>query len=268
VVFRKYTTVKHESRPESDTTESEAPSKYEIYSSFFLTSSQKKQLFTKTWKRACVVCKNIKDTVKCMGPCQSYFHRECLNMSEERYNRTKSIPMTTTKIQKPSGRSTRHYSKITQKNEGSIVDNPQLINNLEEENTVKLFKKDHDVKSNGLQTLSQTQCSSYTNKETISLNQIESDELFKNDSCILTENDNTQSELESVSEDSISGTFEEKNVTPTVPINIDDKLSFYNFKYMCSLCKAGKTNCFVCGLDIDDPRQKIVCKICKLKYQN
>ncbi|XP_029345149.1 histone-lysine N-methyltransferase NSD2 isoform X5 [Acyrthosiphon pisum] len=258
---RKSTTVKHESSPEPDTTESEASSKNETYSSVFLTSSQNKQLFTKTWKRACVVCKNIKDTVKCLGPCQSYFHKECLNKSEERYNKTKSIPMTKTKIKKTSGRRKRHYSKITQKNEGSIVDNPQLISNLEEENTAKLFKKDDDVKSNCLQTLSQTQCSSYTNEETISLNQFESDELFKNDNCILTENDNTQSELESVNEDSISGTSEEKNVTPTVPINIDEKISLDNLKYMCSLCKAGKTNCFVCGLDIDDPGQKIVCKI-------
>lgn len=268
MVFRKSSTVKHESSPEPDTTESEASSKNETYSSVFLTSSQNKQLFIKTWKRACVVCKDIKDTVKCMGPCQSYFHKECLNKSEERYSKTKSVPMTKTKIKKTPGRRKRHYSKMTQKNESFIDNNPQLINKLKEENTAKLFKKDYDVKSNGLRTLSQTECSSYTNEETISLHQFESDELFKNDSCVLTENENTQSELESVNEDSIRGTSEEKNVTPTVPINnIDEKISLDSLKYMCSLCKADKTNCFVCGLLIDDSGQKIACKICKLKYQ-
>jgi len=264
VIFRKSTTVKHESSPEPDTTESEASSKNETYSSVFLTSSKNKQLFSKTWKRACVVCKNIKDTVKCLGPCQSYFHKECLNKSEERYNKIKSIPvMTKMKIKKTPGRRKRHYSKITEKHEGSIDDNSQLINNIEEENTAKLLIQDNVVKSNGLRDLSQTQCSSYTNEETISLNQVGSDEPFKNDSCILTENDNTQSELESINEDSIRGTSEEKNVPQIVPINIDEKIPLEN---VCSLCKANKTNCFVCGLVIDDPGQKIACKMCELKY--
>ncbi|XP_022183535.1 probable histone-lysine N-methyltransferase Mes-4 isoform X2 [Myzus persicae] len=255
---RKSTSIKHESSPEPDTTESEASSKNETYSSVFLTSSKNKQLFTKTWKRACVVCKNIKDTVKCLGPCQSYFHKECLNKSEERY--TKSIPIVTKmKIKKTPGRRKRHYSKITQKNESSVDDNSQLINNVKEENTAKLFIQDDIVKTNGLRTLSQTQCSSYNNEETISLNQIESDEPFKNDNCILTENENPQSELESMNEDSIQGTTDEKIVTPIVPI--DEKIPLENLKYMCSLCKADKTNCFVCGLIIDDPGQKIACKI-------
>ncbi|XP_026815267.1 histone-lysine N-methyltransferase NSD3-like isoform X2 [Rhopalosiphum maidis] len=254
---RKSTTVKRESSQEPDTTESEASSKNETYSSVFLTSSKNKQLFTKTWKRACVVCKNIKNTIKCMGPCQSYFHKECLDKSEERYHQTKSIAMT--KIKKPSGRRKRNYSKIIQKNEDSISEIPQLINNIKEENTSKLFKENNEIKSNGL---SDTQCSGYTNEETISLNQLESDDLFKNDNCILTENENTQSELESVNEDSIQGTSEEKNVnTSIVPINSDEKIPLDNLKYMCSLCKADKTNCFICGLVIDDSGQKIVCKI-------
>ncbi|XP_015369932.1 PREDICTED: histone-lysine N-methyltransferase, H3 lysine-36 and H4 lysine-20 specific-like [Diuraphis noxia] len=250
---RKSNTVKYESSPEPDTTESEASSKNETYSSVFLTSSKNKQLFTKTWKRACVVCKNIKDTVKCLGPCQSYFHRECLNKSEERYNQTKV---------KKTGRRKRQYSKITQKNEDSAADNPQLINNIkEEDDTDNFFVKDDEIKSNGLRSLSPTQCSSYTNEETKSLNQFESDKLFKNETCLLTANENTQSELESINEDSIREISEEKNVTPIVPIKIDEKLPLDNLKYMCSLCKANKTNCFVCGLVIDDSGQKIVCKI-------
>lgn len=169
------------------------------------------------------------------------------------------------KIKKP-GRRKRHYSKITQKNEDSAADNPQLINSIKEEDTDKFFEKDKEIKSNGLRTLSPTPCSSYTNEETKSLNQFESAKI-KNDPCILTDNENTQSELESVNEYSIWGTSEEKNVTQIVPINIDEKLPLENSKYMCSLCKADKTNCFVCGLVIDDSGQKIVCKICKLKYQ-
>jgi len=170
------------------------------------------------------------------------------------------------KIKKP-GRRKRHYSKITQQNEGSAGDNPQLLNDIKEDDTDTFFLKENEIKSNGLRTLSPTQCSSSTNEETKSLNQHESDKLFKNDTCILTENENTQSELVSVSEDSIRGTSEEKNVTPIVPTNIDEKLPLDNLKYMCSLCKADKTNCFVCGLVIDDSGQKIVCKICKFKYQ-
>jgi len=268
VVFRKSTTVKRESSPEPDTTESEASSKNETYNSVFITSTTNKQLFAKSWKRACVVCKNFKNTVKCMGPCQSYFHKECLNKSEERYHKTKSTPMTKLKTKKSSGRRKKHNSKITHKNEGA--DTPQLINNIKEVNTATLCKKeDDDIKSNCLMTLSQTQCSGYTNEETISPNQLESDSLFTNDSCIVTENENTQSELESVNEDSIQGTSEEKNVdTSIVPINIDEKTPSDNLKYMCSLCKANKSNCFVCGLIIDDSGQKIVCKICKLQYQN
>lgn len=168
------------------------------------------------------------------------------------------------KIKKP-GRRKRHYSKITQKHEDSAADNPQLINSIKEEDTDKFFEKENEI--NGLRTLSPTPCSSYTNEETKLLNQFESDKLFKNDPCILTENENTQSEVESANEDSIRGTSEEKNVTQIVPINIDEKLPLDNLKYMCSLCKADKTNCFVCGLVIDDSGQKIACKICKLKYQ-
>lgn len=263
--FRKSTTVKRESSHEPDTTESEASSKNETYSSVFLTTSKNKQLFTKTWKRACVVCKDIKNTIKCLGPCQSYFHIECLDKSEERYHQTKNIsPMIKIKIKKTSGfgRRKRNYSKILQKNEDSISDIPQLIDDIKEENTIQLSKEDNEIKSNGL---SDTQFSGYTNEETMSLNELESDNLFKNNSCIINENENTQSELESVNEDSIQETSEEKNIdVPIVPINIDEKIPLDNLKYMCSLCKANKTNCSICGLVIDDSGQMIVCKICKL----
>lgn len=32
-----------------------------------------------------MVCKNYDDTIKCMGECQSYFHKGCLAKSEESY---------------------------------------------------------------------------------------------------------------------------------------------------------------------------------------
>lgn len=263
--FRKSTTVKRESSQEPDTTESETSSKNETYSSVFVTTSKNKQLFAKTWKRACVVCKDIKNTIKCLGPCQSYFHIECLDKSEERYHQTKSIsPMIKIKSKKTSGsgRRKRNYSKILQKNEDSISDIPQLIDNIKEKNTIKLSKEGNEIKLN---CLSDTQCSGYINEETMSPNELDSDNLFKNDSCILNDNENTQSELESVNEDSIQETSEEKNIdVPIVSINIDEKIPLDNLKYMCSLCKANKTYCFLCGLVIDDSGQMIVCKICKL----
>lgn len=266
MVFRKSTTIKCESTPEPDTTESEASSKSETYSSVFLSSTKNKQLFEKSLKRACVVCKNINDTVKCKGPCQSYFHKECLIKSEERYHKTKTIPMNKIiKKKKKVGRRKRTYSKATQKNECSIIDVPQSIDIIQTENAAELIDNDDDIKLNNLKTLSQPECSSYTIDESILLHQ-RPDDLLINSSCNLTEHENTQSELESVNEDSIQGTSEEKHVdTSIVPVNIDEKIALDDPKYMCSQCTSDKINCFVCGLVIEDSGQKIACKICKLK---
>jgi len=249
--------VKNESSPEpTDTTESEESSKNETYSSVFLASTKNKQLFVKTLKRACVVCKNIEDTVKCTGPCQSFFHKECLANSEKRYH--KSEPFIKTK--KKNGRSKKHNSKSTHKNGDSDDNDAHILHNTNEE---KLFEKNVLAfqSSNNIE-----QCSSNVIEED-KLQQSIMDDLSMDKNCDVEDQlFQVFDELESVNEDSIQETSEEKIVeTSTKSLNmLDEKLSNDDLKYMCSLCRANKTNCFVCGLDIEDPAQKIVCKLCKL----
>jgi len=267
LVFRRSTTVKSESSPEpTDATESEASSKNETYTSVFLASTKNKQLFVKTLKRACVVCKNIEDTVKCMGPCQSFFHKECLANSEKRYH--KNEPFIKTK--KKNSRSKKNSSKSTFKSgDFDAIDANILHNTNEEKCANKIHEKNDVLLSQSINSIEQ--CSINTNKDDKS-HQSMSNDLSKDKNCdITTEDEIIQGlmELESMNEDSVRETSEDKIIETSIKsLNMtDEKGSKDDLKYMCSLCKANKTNCFVCGLDIEDPGQKIVCKLCELKFK-
>lgn len=233
MVFRKLM-VKSESSPEPDTTESETSSKNENFSSLIVTTKNK-QLFVRTLKRACVVCNNIENTIKCSGSCQSYFHEECLNKSEQRYH--KNEPKI--EIKKTHSRRKRRFSK-----KKDIVSD--VLENINEE----------------------------SNKEDKMPDQSISDELSKNINGIYPDNDNTKglSELEILDKDSIqeinTSPIDENNddLIKLQNNSVNNEKSKSDSKYMCSLCKANKIYCFSCGLDIDDLEQKIVCKICKLYY--
>lgn len=267
MVFRKTTTkttIKSESSPEPDTTESEASSKNETYTSVFSTSRKNKQLFVKSLKRACVVCKNIEETIKCMGPCQSYFHKECLAKSEERY--FKSEPKNK-KVKKPSGRSKKYSSKSTHKNVDASASVPQIVNDFKEENTGILYENGENFVSTGMKSEFKEECLNETIEENESHDQPKSDDVSENSNCILPEKVNTQelNKLESVVRDSIQE-MEDKHFDPATEttLNSSSTPESNDSKYMCSLCKASKAKCFVCTLDIEDPGQKIVCKLCKL----
>lgn len=270
MIYRQLTTVKNESSPEPDTTESEASSKNteseassknDTYSSVYLASTKNKQIFIKNFKRACVVCKNSDDTVKCIGSCQSYFHKDCLIKSEERYKSEPEVE----KIKKLPGRSKKHFSKYIRKNKNPNVNGEQIeeeINEKKEDNST--LESLNDTKS-----LTIEECVGGSNEDDKSSDQSKSDDLTKVSNCILTENENIQEIIksESVNENSIQETSDEKLIDiPTKSTNTSNENIFKDdSKYLCSLCKANKTNCFVCGLDIEDAEQKIVCKLSKLK---
>lgn len=277
LICRKSTSVKNESSPEPDTTESEASSKNteseassktDTYSSVFLASTKNKQLFAKNFKRACVVCKNSDDTVKCIGPCQSYFHKDCLAKSEERYKKELDVE----KIKKLPSRSKKHYSKSVRKNKAHDVNVSQIEQDINDENPVVNSKEDNSA----LESFNDTKCLTIeesfgeSNEEDKSFDQSKSDDLSKISSSILTGSENSQEivKLESVNEDSIQETSDDKMIDiPTKPTNAaNEKIFKDDSKYLCSLCKANKTHCFVCGLDIEDNEQKIVCKLSKLKH--
>jgi len=265
--------VKNESSPEPDTTESETSSKNETYSTVFLASTKNKHLFVKSTKKACVVCKNITDTMKCSGPCQSYFHKECFNKSEERYLEP---------INKIISKRKKQCLKSTLKNEDSIVSSTIIENNSQEKSNVKSAEGDNFLSKplNGMNSISED-----NSKNDNLYDKQKSGDISNNLNGILVKNENTQ--LENINKDLIELKNEKKeliyltnankglvpeiskektvdhsvkteNVTVEKVLK-DDKLN------MCSLCKANKTNCFLCGLNIEDPGQKIVCKLCKLK---
>lgn len=195
-----------------------------------------------------------------MGPCQSYFHEECLDKSEERYH--KSEPKI--KIKGRKGRKRRCSKTTPKKKDSSSV--LEILKN-DNKNNDKLHEYDDNIKSSTVE-----QCSDHVNEE----NKLhdESRPLSENINGIYTDNDNTSglSELENVNKDSIQDTnicsVEEKNVNNLIKSQnisvINEKTSKGDLKYICSLCKADKINCFSCSLEIDDPGQKIICKICKL----
>ncbi|VVC28087.1 Hypothetical protein CINCED_3A006750 [Cinara cedri] len=246
---RKSTTVKCESSPEPDTTESEASSKNDLYNSSFFTASKKnRQLFLKIFKRACVVCKNFDDTIKCTGPCQGYFHKECLDKSEERY--FKSEPLV--KLKKTPGKRTKKQHSKFKKSKNLNSNVPNIIEN----NSGELGNKDNNL-------VSVTESNIESSNEDDKLHtQPESNDLSSNIKLVPSENDNIQqfSELENVNQDSVKEISDEKVVdTPVVSTN--ELVLKSEPKYKCSLCAANKTNCFVCGLDIEDTKQKVVCKL-------
>lgn len=167
--------------------------------------------------------------------------------SEKRYHKTEPI-----KTIKKNGRSKRHNLKSAHKNGDSHNDAHVICNTNEEKCIDKLCKTNDDLASQSLNSIEQ--CSSSTNKN--------------DKNCDVTKNEITQGliEFEDVNEGSIRETSEETIVeTSSIKsLNMtDEKESKHDLKLMCSLCKANKTNCFICGLDIDDPGQKIVCKLCK-----
>lgn len=264
MVFRK-SIVKNESSPEPDITESKLCSKSETYSTVFIASTKNKQLFVKNFKRTCVVCKSSEDTQKCRGPCQSYFHKDCLAKSEERYYKQEPI------ICKKGPKRKRQCSKSTRKTEDSIDDISQTEHDIHKENTDQVYINDNLISKSPIKikTLSEEQTVDDSNIEDESHDQTNSNSLSHNTNSIFVKNENTQelSELENSSKDLVSKTFEDTVTDSSVrSINVrNDKLSVDDIKHMCSLCKADKTNCFVCGLAIKDPEQKVVCKLGKLK---
>lgn len=257
-------TTKRESSLEPDTTESEASSKNETYSSVFIASTKNKQLFVKILKRACVVCKSTENTVKCTGSCQSYFHEECLTISEERYR--KSVPKSVIKNKK-HGRRKRHYSKCSIKKRDSVA-NLQVINNSNEENIDQLYEKD-DVTSksiNDLNLLLKKQCFDRTDKSK-SLENPTSDglsDLSKDKNCIFITNDDTQqlNKLDTLNKE-FPEISKEKIINSSMK-SVNEKVSKDDSKFICSLCKADKVYCFACGFNIEDHGQKIMCKMRKL----
>lgn len=255
-VFRK-STVKCESSPEPDTTESEASSKNDLYNNSFFTASKKnKQLFVKILKRACVVCKNYDDTIKCMGPCQSYFHKKCLSKSEERYH--KSEPMI--KLKKTGKRTKKHYSK-SKKLKNLNSSNPKMI----ESNSGKLSENDDSLVPVSVSTINSD--FDGTIEEDKLHNQPKSDDLSTNIKYIPPEDDNIQqiSKLEKVTKESIKK-ISDKKIVDTL---IKSTNEFENeSKNICNLCEANKINCFLCGLHIEDTEQKVVCKLSKLNIFN
>lgn len=261
--FRKSFKIKSESSPEPDTAESEVSSKNETpHSSIYLASAKNKQLFIKNLKRACVVCKNIEDTIKCMGPCQSYFHKECLDKSEERYH--KSEPKIKTKNRKSYGRSKRQYTKSSLKNCNSVTSVPQITNSINDTDTDELHEKDDNTAAkslNGLKILPNEQGD--LDEEIKVHQQLEPDKTEKNYITVENVNNPEVNELENVAKDSTEENIDDAPNTSTDPSVSKEKISKENLKYLCSLCKVDKTNCFVCGLEIEDSGQKITCKICK-----
>lgn len=261
-------TTKRESSPEPDTTESEASSKNETYSSVFLASTKNKQLFVKILKRACVVCKNIENTIKCTGSCQSYFHEDCLSISEERYR--KSEPKIVMKSKK-HGRRKRNHSKWTHKKRDSIASLQQITYNTNEENIDKLYEKNDTVTFKSINNvnsllLKQSFDSTDGNK---SLKNPTSDgltDISKDKKCIFTTNEDTKrlNELEIINKEPILEISKEKVINTSMKSGTNEKISKDDSKFMCSLCKADKTYCFACGLDIEDFGQKIMCKMRKL----
>lgn len=263
--FRKSTTTKSESSPEPDTTGSEASSKNETYSSIFLASKKNRQLFVKSLKRACVVCKGVEDTIKCIGLCQSYFHEECLAKSEERYRKSEPKILT-----KKNNNSKKHYSKSLLKNGKTGSETSHIINTIEE-NIDELNEKDDNLVPTSListEPLSKEPSPDNTNEDQLQNHQLKFDEvsIIKPDVIIKNENKEGSSELISGSEEPIQELSEVKiDDTSIKPIFLTNDKEFKDdLKYKCSLCRANKTNCFVCGLGIDDSGQKIVCKLCKL----
>ncbi|XP_025406749.1 uncharacterized protein LOC112680773 isoform X2 [Sipha flava] len=257
---RKSTSTKNksESSPEPDTAESEVSSKNETFSSIYVASTKNKQLFIKTLKRACVVCKNIEDTIKCMGPCQSYFHKECLDKSEERYH--KSEPKIKIKNKK-YGRSKRQYTKSSVKNRNSVTCVPQLTKNINDTDIDELNEKDNTVTKslNGLKSLPNEQGDL---GEEIKVHDLLELNKTEKDSKIIIGNvhEIELNEIENLSKESI-----EENSDPPI-ISTDssvskEKLSKPDLQYLCSLCRVDKTYCYICGLDIEDSGQRIACKI-------
>lgn len=99
-------------------------------------------------------------------------------------------------------------------------------------------------------------------------NQPKSDGLSNNLNCILVENENNGLiSLQNANNGSVTEMSKKEIVDPSVKNeNMTVEKVFKDDKHnMCSLCKANKTHCYVCGLNIEDPEQKIVCKLCKLK---
>lgn len=195
-----------------------------------------------------------------MGPCQSYFHQECLAKSEKRYY--KSEPLI--KLKRTTNKRTkRHYSKSKKaKNLNTRV------STIIESNPDKLCNKDDSLAS-VIMVSNMKSCSDDPKEEDKLQNQLTSNDLSANINCIPSENDNVQlfNELENANEDSVQEIPKEKVVDiPNKCIDIssnNEQVFKSESKNICSLCKANKTNCFVCGLDIEDPKQKLVCKLCK-----
>lgn len=193
-----------------------------------------------------------------MGPCQSYFHKECLDKSEERYH--KSEPKIKIK-NKRYGRSKRQYIKSSVKNCNSDTCVPQIIKNINDTDTDELHEKESNTNSlNGLKSLPKEQGDLNEEiKVELELNKTEND----NKTTIENVNNTELNELENVSKESIKETISDSLITPTDSSVCKEKLPKPDLKYLCSLCKVDKTYCYVCGLDIEDSGQRIACKICE-----
>lgn len=197
-----------------------------------------------------------------MGSCQSYFHKECLARSEERYKSEAKILN-----KKNLGRSKKHLSKSVPKNVGTVADIQPVVDNMNEENADKLLDKNSESKSlDSIESSSKEQCLSPNNEEYKCNIDSKSDEVFINETNTVNESTEVLNELVSVNEELIQEPSEEKNTISTKPTDLsllDEKVAKDDSKLMCSLCRANKSYCFACGLEIEEVGQKIDCKLCK-----
>lgn len=158
-------------------------------------------------------------------------------------------------------RTKRHYSK-SRKHKNLKLNVPTIIESI----SVELCNKDEDLVSVTVNNIKSSLDD--TNKEDKLHDQPKSDDLSINIKSISSENDNQQfSELENVNEDSIQEIPGKEVVDIPNKSNsillINEQVFISESKNMCSLCEANRTICFVCGLDIVDSEQKLVCKLCK-----
>ncbi|XP_050438298.1 histone-lysine N-methyltransferase NSD2-like isoform X2 [Adelges cooleyi] len=213
--------IKVENEHSPEPTKSVATSKTESYSSVYISSQENKELFVKTLKKACVVCENFKNTIRCTGLCQDYFHKECLAKSENRYNFLKQ----------------------------SMNANNKKNQELNE----KVHNKNNTNDNFNDMTITKGECSNI--KAENGFNQQGNVQQFK-DLDSPTEDSTSKSSTEKIEKYLIKPKNKLTNSVKTIkPIDLE---------HMCSLCKANKIYCFICGLNVDKDSEQQKCVTCKL----
>ncbi|XP_050428215.1 histone-lysine N-methyltransferase NSD2-like isoform X2 [Adelges cooleyi] len=261
---KKSNLIEKESSSEPETTESETSSRNDNYSSVFLANQTNRELFVKTLKKACIVCENYQNTIRCTGTCQNYFHKECFAKSGEKSS-CQNQPTKAIKKPKYSVRSKRRRSKSLKnkpKYTNSTLNNETIGQELAEEINDDINNVNDN--SNCIDSTSETVSLSIKDGSSSS-DQSKSDKLTE-----IVEQVNIQQpdSSESAYEETVFKTSEEKiekmfNKPKKMSINGIKPVKHIDSEYMCNLCKANKVNCFSCGLNIDkDSEQKFfTCKL-------